>query len=340
MRQIIKLSLVISVLLISITGCSSKKVKMKALVPAKVPVLTAKRNVAVSVFTNDKVGLSSKIEASLAGIVLDKKNFFTVANRASLNKILDEQKLQSSDLSDGSNAAKIGKLIGAEAIIGGSVVSSHEDGSYIEQREKCIAYYKGKCTRTRPYNVTCPTAAASVSASINVIDVETARVIHAKTITKNYTADGCRVSGGRITPGAQALNGLADNVAFSFTKALAPRYVVYSVQLMEKVKSVDLTSAQEKVFVNALKYLENRRAKKAEKLLTDLYNETGSKAFEIAYNLGLIKQSLAKYEIALELFMEADKNVTEPNKLIDSALNDIKDTIKKQKEANEQMKQS
>ena len=227
-----------------LTGCGSKQVRMQALVPAPVPVLTAKRNVAVTDFSDDKVNLGAKIESNLASITLDQKNFFTVANRAQINKILAEQKLQSSDLSNGTKAAKVGKLIGAQAIIGGSVSSSFEDGSYIEQREKCVATNDaGKCVQTKTYAVTCPTSAANVSANINVIDVETGSTIHAKSITKNFTADGCKISvlggfattDGEILRGSQAVNGLADNIANEFVEKLAPRYVSYNVELMEKV---------------------------------------------------------------------------------------------------------
>ena len=333
---------------VGFSGCSVKKVSMRALVPAEVPVLTAKRNVAVSKFADDKVHLSSKIEAELAKVTLDKKNFFTVTNRSQLYKVLKEQKFQSSDLSDPTSASKIGKLIGAQAIIGGSVMSSHEDGSYVEQRERCThTDKKGRCVRTKTYNVTCPTSSATVSASINVIDVETAQTIHAQTITKEYSADGCKISAlwgvgrrdGKIKSGSQALVFLADNVAKSFAIKLSPRYVSYRVELMEDVDSVELTDKQEKVFENALKYLENGRMEKSEKLFDKLYGEVGEKAFEVAYDLGLVKQSLGKYEEAQTLYKSADGNTPEPNKLLDKAILDIEDSIKKQKEAESQLGQ-
>jgi len=337
-----------AIAIMAFSGCSAKRVPMKSLVPADVPVLLTKRSIAVVNMKGDNVNLSSKIESDFAKVTLNKKPFFKVLNRAQLDKILREQKLQASDLSDGSSATKIGKLIGAQAIIGGSVTTTHEDGSYIEQRERCVASdKKGHCVRSKTYNVTCPTASASVSASINVIDVETARNIYAQTITKDYSADGCKVSAawglattdGKIKTSSQALVDLSDVVANDFVVKFAPRYVVYSVELMEDVDSVDLNDKQKKQFKNALTYIQNGRIEKAEQILDKLYAEVGEKAFEVAYDLGLVKQSLGKYKEAKSLFTSADKNTSEPSKLLDHAILNIDAVIKKQKEAEEQMKQ-
>jgi curli biogenesis system outer membrane secretion channel CsgG len=343
-------TLLVSLLIgtISFSGCSAKKVTIRTLVPAEVPVLSAKRNIAVIKFTDDKIHLSSKIEAQLSKVIIDKKSFFTITNRAQLDKILKEQKLQSSDLTNSKSASKIGELIGAQAIIGGSVNSSFKDGKYREQRVKCVMIDKtGKCTNTIKYYVTCTTASATVSANINVIDVETAQTIHAQTITKSYNGDSCKVAGifglkgdGDIKSGSEALAGLSDNVAKAFVVKLAPRYIKYSVEIMDSVSSIDLTSKEKKLFENALIYLENGRTKKSEKLLDKLYTLTGENAFEVAYDLGVIKQSLGKYEEAKLLYTLADDHTIEPNKLIDKAILDIEDVILKQKEAHLQLKQN
>lgn len=77
----------------------------------------------------------------LGEIVLDKmttvlvnKNRFKVMERASLNKILEEQKLGMSGILDAATAAKIGKGVGVDAIVMGSVVLTRNESISIDAR--------------------------------------------------------------------------------------------------------------------------------------------------------------------------------------------------------------
>ncbi len=77
----------------------------------------------------------------LGEIVLDKmttvlvnQNRFKVMERAQLNKILEEQKLGMSGILDAATAAKIGKGIGVDAIVMGSVVLTQNGSVSIDAR--------------------------------------------------------------------------------------------------------------------------------------------------------------------------------------------------------------
>lgn len=335
MNSKISLLLISTISLLLLAGCGAKKIVMKSLHPAEIPVLTTKQIIAVNTFENDKVQLSSKVEAKLASIQIDNKNYFTIANRSQLNKVLTEQKFQASDITHNKNIVKIGKLVGAQAIIGGSVTSSYEDGYYITTREKCASYNKdGECLRMKNYKVKCNTTASSVSANLNIIDVESAQTLYANTITKNYNGDSCRSS---IQTGKQSVMTLADAVASDFAQKLAPIYLYYSVELIEDVDSVDLTKRQEQLFENALEYIENGRTSKAETIFETLHTEVAERSFEIAYNLGVIKQSFGKYIQAKSLYQIADENTMQPNKLLDSAIINIDSLIKQEKIATSQL---
>jgi len=324
---------IISIFLL--TGCSAKKISVKALHPAEIPVLTSKQVITVNTFDNDKVQLSSKVEAKLASIQIDNKNYFTIANRSQLDKILTEQKLQASDLTQNNNIIKIGRLVGAQAIIGGNVTSSYEDGYYIESRKKCVSRNEdGKCVKMRSFKVRCITTAANVSANLNIIDVESATTLYANTITKNYNGDSCRSA---IQTGQQSIITLADAIASDFAQKLAPLYVYYSIELMEDVDSIKLNDKQEQLFENALQYIENGRITKAEILFDTLHDEVSEQSFEIAYNLGVIKQSFGKYTQAKSLYQIADEITMEPNQLIDDAILNIDVLIIQQKIAKSQL---
>ncbi len=333
------------------SGCA-QKVRIKALQPAEVGAMASKKKVAINEFKNDKIGLSGKIESQIARHKLDKKRYFTVLSRKDLAKVLAEQKLQSSELMDETTSAKIGKLMGAQAIISGEVASANaESGSYIEQREKCLAYYKdgSGCAQVRYYNVTCKTTQATVSANINIVDVETGSVIYGDTITKDYNADSCKAGQTnlllvtldtgpkKILSKAQALNKLADDIASEFVYKLTPNYVYFSVGLLESIELENVTDAQNKKFEIALEYIKAARYDKAKKLLNDLMKELDGKSYAVAYVLGVVHEATGDFDTAKELYTVADDLTVEPVDEINLAVQRIDSLIEKRDEAKKQM---
>ncbi len=325
------------------SGCA-QKVTIKALEPAEVGVLANKKKIAVASFKNDKVGLAGKIEAKLAQATIDKKKYFTVVNRKQMNKILAEQKLQSSELVDPATASKIGKLIGVQAMITGEVASAEgTQGSYQVDKEKCLQYYKdGGCARWRYYKVTCRTTSATVSANMSIIDVETAAVLYGDSYTETYNGDSCKSAGlfqeqGKILSKNQAINQLTEVIARKFVAKLVPHYIYINVTLLEDLDIPDASDMQKKTFENALKYIKMGRMDKAEKMLQKLLDSVDGKSAVVAYDLGVIKEAQGKLEEAKKLYKLADDNSIEPNENISKAILRIDVLIKKRKEAQEQM---
>jgi len=318
---------------------------MKAIKPAIVDALTNKRIVSVAKFKGDKNNLSSTVETKLSSLSIKNKKYFTVPNRSELNKIIKEQKLQSSDLYNSKKAVKIGNLVGAQATIVGTVNSSGKNSSYYEIRQRCVSRYKnGKCARIQKYRVKCDTTTAGITANLNIVDVQTGSSLYAQTITKNYNADSCKdgylvYSNRKIPSSAQALSAMSIQIAEEFVSLLAPSYVYFSVELIEDIDSVDVSSKQEDSFENALKYIENNRLSRAEEIFDRLNGQLNESSYEVAYNLGLVKQSLGKYEEAKSLFVLSDRIIGEPNKLIDSAILNINKLLLQKEAALNQLKE-
>lgn len=65
-----------TLLLVVISGYS-QKVNIAVLEPVEIDRVANTKKIAVTRFKNDNVGLSSKIEAILANIKINNKNFFT-----------------------------------------------------------------------------------------------------------------------------------------------------------------------------------------------------------------------------------------------------------------------
>jgi|GEM_PF-523284 len=335
------------------TGCA-QKVRIKALNPAEVGAMASKKKVAVTDFRKDSVGLSGKIEAEIAKQELDKKRYFTVLSRNDMAKVINEQKLQSSEMMDEATSSKVGKLIGAQAIIGGEIASADaESGHYMENREKCLKYYKdsGECAQYRYYKVKCNTTQASLSANLRIVNVETGSVIYGDTINKEYSADSCKAgqtnlllmtldSGPKqILSKGQALNRLASEVASEFVYKLTPNYIYFNVGLIESIELDNATDAQKEKFEVILEYIKAARYGKAKKLLISLMDELDGKSYAVSYVYGVVLEATGDFDKAKELYAHADSLTIKPVEEINLAVLRISNLIEKREEARKQMQE-
>ncbi len=336
MIQLVKLLLALLIGLLLVSGCA-QKVSIKALSPAEVGDMATKKKIAISSFKNDRYGLSGKIESQIAKHKLDKKRYFTLVSRKDLKKILQEQELQSSELMDEATATRVGRLIGAQAIVNGEITSaSATTDKYLENRIRCLKYVKNKgCVKFQNYYVACKTLQASVSANINIVNVESGLVIYGDTISKEYNADSCR--GRRPLSKSQALNRLTSSVASDFVYKLTPHYIYFEVGLLEDIELDDVLDEQEDSFENSLAYIEAGRMDKAKTILEDLLDELDGKSFVVAYVLGVVYEAQGKYEDAKKIYYMADDLTPKPIEEINLALIRIDDMITQRQEAREQM---
>ena len=339
MNMFIKISLISLLSLIYLTGCA-QKVHIRALNPAQVNEMANKKKVAVGQFGHDHIGLSGKIEAEIARQRINKKRYFTLLSRRDMSKILAEQKLQSSELMDEKTTVRVGKMIGAQAIISGDIASANaESSTYYEDRQKCIKYdkEKGECVRYKYYRVRCNTTQASVSANINIVNVENGSVIYGDTLSREYDADSCRFGSYGVLSKGQALNRLASSIAKDFVYKLTPNYIYFDVSLLDSIE-IDASSEQQDRLDNALKYVEYARYDKAKEILDSLMRELDGKSYVVAYDFGVVNEATGKFKDAQELYELADDLSMEPVKEINAALSRIDDLIQKKEAATAQLK--
>ena len=351
MKNVYKLVLATTAAAVLMSGCA-QKVRIKALQPAEVGEMASKKKVAVSKFRKDTVGLSGKIESEIAKQKLDNKKYFTILSRKDMAKVIAEQKLQSSELMDERTSSRVGKLIGAQAIINGEITSANaESGSYNEAREKCLSYYKdGTCARIKNYYVKCNTTQATVSAAINIVGIEQGNIIYGDTITKEYSADSCKggsAMGGlisivnakprQILSKSQAKNRLASQIASEFVYKLTPNYVYFSVTLIEKIELENVTEKQEAKFSATLEYIKAGRYDKAKQLLESLMEAVDGQSYAVAYVYGVVNEATGDFDKAKELYTVADGLTIKPVDEINAAMLRIDNLIAKRDEAKRQM---
>ncbi|MBL0709323.1 MAG: hypothetical protein JJW00_09760 [Sulfurimonas sp.] len=324
---------VLVLILLFLQGCA-QKVTISALKPAKIDEIANYKKIAIVDFKNDTVGFSSKLETNLVKVKVRNKPFFTVISRRNIDNIMEEQRLQLSGLVKRSDIVEVGKLLGANAIISGSVSDASASAmSYTEKRSKC---YDKKCKKFYEYNVGCTRQTISLAVEIKIISVENANIIYADTLKDKIQKRYCSDRGSSLLGKGEGLNLLADRLAKSFTSKISPYYASYKVELFDD-PDIDYTDEQEKLLEDALKYIENRRYAKAEELLSRLLDSTDNRCYVAAYDLAILKESNAELEKAQKLYMLADSLIKEPNSSLDRAINRIDNSIYSKKQALKQL---
>ena len=319
--------------MISLSGCA-QKTTVSALQPAEVDRMADTKKIAVTSFSYDNIGLATKIESEIARKKVNHKNYFTIIDRTDIEKVLKEQRFQKSGLVDKKSSIKIGKIIGAQAIVSGEVsTASMSRTPYYERRLKCA---DKKCKKMYEYNVRCYKQLATLSAQIKIVDVEHGDIIYADTLTQSSNWRHCS-DDSRILPSKkQSLNSLANVISKQFADKLAPKKINFSVILLDD-PIMDYTNKQEDQLEYALVYIEHGRYKKAERLLSDLLESTSDKSFVAAYNLGVVKEIQGELEKAESLYDLADSLMIEPNEELDMALRRINNSISSNKKATSQI---
>lgn len=316
-------------------GCS-QTVQIKALNPAEVSEMATKKKIAITKFKRDRYGLSGKIESQIAKHKLDNKRYFTIVSRKDLDKVIREQRLQSSELMDEKTATRVGKLIGAQALINGEITTANATtDKYTQEREKCLKYVKDVgCVRYKHYYVTCKTIQATVSANINIVNIQTGSIIYGDTIYKEYNGDSCRRN---ILSKTQALDRLTSSIASEFIYKLTPHYIYFNVGLLDEIELDNVTDAQEQTFENALEYIKAGRMKRAGDLLLELLDELDGQSYVVAYVYGVVSEAQGYFNEAREIYIMADELTIKPVHEINLALGRIDNMIAKRDEAREQI---
>ena len=312
----------------------AQKVTINALEPAEVDRAAQTKKVSIAPFKNDRVGLSTKIEANLARHRLDNKRYFTIVSRSDFDRIVREQKIQNSGLIDESTAVEVGNLIGAEAIISGNVgrVTS-SDTRFYEERLRCG---DKKCKTTILYNVFCTKRVIGLSAEIRMVDVVRGDIIYADTMNRSKVYKHCSDDSRALPSASMVAQNIANEIANSFTFKLTPHYRRFQVTLLED-PDLDYDDRQEKLLEVSLEYIKQGRNDKAEKFLFELIDSTSQQSYVAFYNLGVIKEAQGQYREAKEYYTEADNLMIEPVEEISSAYIRINTLIANREQALSQM---
>jgi curli biogenesis system outer membrane secretion channel CsgG len=304
--------------LAALFGCAPK-VTTSVLMPSKTDGISSLRNVAVLPFSGSYgTQLTPSAENVLVTAEVKGVRYFKVADRQNLNRVISEQKLQVSGITDESTAVKLGRLVGVQGIFTGTAESSVSSSNYVETRTKCAGSdSKGKCTSFYDYTVVCTKKKAAIVFFPKLIDVSTAQVVYSDKITGESEDDRCQDSGIALLSDYELLKSAVNSAMNEFRTQVAPYSTNVKLTLLTEKDGLDGDGKD--LLKSAQKFAEANRMDRA----CAMWQEGAAKYPEspsFLYNLGLCRETEAKYEEALELYMKADAQTDKPDKIIGAAI--------------------
>jgi len=333
------------VALFTFSGCATK-IKVNMLQPAQYHEASLTKAVAVLPF-NGPGGreFAAEIEGVLAGVGIDDKQYFTLVDRASVDKVISEMQFSQSGLVDQKTAVKLGKMIGAQGIYTGVVTrNNYNDSSYSERRSTCTRYeqkkdekgnsYQGACLNWRYYNVNCMKRVANFAVSPKLVDVTTGRILYSRNLAAMTDSSGCEDTR-PVQSEMVLLDKAKESVKKEFRRDVAPYYITREIKLMDSKDGITSKEAVDKL-KRGMEYADKGRMDSA----CELWGEArimASNSHALLYNLGVCAESRGDLDAALPLYKQADKILGKPDDDISLALNRVGDAIKNRNKLKEQL---
>lgn len=296
---------------IFLTSCAPQ-IKSNVLKPADIDLHGYTR---VAVLRFDGQGgreLRDWLESAINNARVENKPYFKIVNRSQIQQILGEQAFAGSGVVDESTAAKMGKLLGVEAVIVGSVNGWEiNEERHVEERQQPI--YGTKPLRYRTVNVEVASRKAYVSMTTNFIDVKTGEMMASETFEGERPAN--EEGGGaygRLPPKAKMLQEAANIPIQNFIRKIIPHPVLQTVELRDKRDDSTLfsESPEDKALTECIKRgNEYAKAGQWDKSIGEWQNclKIKGPSAAVHYNIGVAYESKGDLVKAKENYLKAQE---------------------------------
>ncbi len=326
----------ICILALLLTSCATRSPQISTMttLPAKYGEVTKLRRIAVLPFEGPQGReIASEIESQLVSARFDETPYFTVIERARIDRVLSELKLSNSALVDNKTAVKIGRLLGVQAMYMGTARQPKvSDSHFTESRSQCSHYVtkynkKGKpyeaCGGTTTYSINCTRRTAEFTIIPRVVEVETGRIIYSATVSEPKQEAACS-DRGSVSSSNEMIDNARRQSLSTFRKHVAPHQATVTIMLMEEREGMNSAAAAK--FENGLEYAKARRVDRA----CELWNEAlgiSPNAVALVYSRGLCEELAGDYQKALASYRSADRILNKPHAAISAALNRVQKQI-------------
>ncbi len=221
-----------------------------------------------------------------------RTNVFTVVERTRMEQVMQELQLGQTGMIDEAQAAQVGRMLGADAIITGNVSVSCEDEWVKEKRTE----------KKKTVEVNCEKRTANVSASIRITHVETGRLMGSKEASHKQELKKCEGDFGAALPPPEAtVDVCLQAVAAELVNYFAPRFV------QQKMELVDAEGPDFKRYLDAAEAAIDRYDLDTAYLQYTAMAEKDPYNAAVLYNLGVLNEAVSNYSKAQQFYGMAAK---------------------------------
>jgi hypothetical protein len=307
----------------TLISCSAPVLKTEVLAPAKSSEASRIREIAVLPFDgpNGKE-MTADLYATLAGIMLEEKPYFTLADPAQVEKTMKEQGISQAVQAGETALARVGKILGVKGVYTGMVTALEvKNIPSTETRRFCAEWRTTSQTVSKPpdencvkwqrYNVECLKMEGVVAFNARLIDVETGRVVYRTSVREDTDSSACEDS--KTPPPRQTdlIHRAKDRAKLTFRKEVAPSFIDFDIPLMESKEGLASKEAEQKL-EQGLESVKRGRLDSACELW-----EAGARISpqspSLAYNLAVCAEAREDWKASSDLYQKARQALGKPD---------------------------
>ncbi|MEI7492030.1 MAG: CsgG/HfaB family protein [Bacteroidota bacterium] len=221
-----------------------------------------------------------------------RTNLYSVVERDQIDKVLKEQNFSNSGIVDDAQATQIGKVLGIDAIISGSVSYTSKD----EQSETTTFDLSGKSS-----TVPCLKRTVTAEARIRIISVTTGLVIGVSSPKAEFYERKCGSERSGLQSAAAIANACYQDLAFKLANSFSPYFKNVKFEF-EKIKTKEFKDKSKQ----ALEYIESSDFDKAANIYKAIL-EADPYTAAAAYNLGCLNTIVGNYDEAYQYYKTASE---------------------------------
>lgn len=266
---------------------SSPEVPVTYMRPADKSGTVGMRRIAIMEKRNDNV--VPFMETNLTGVQVNSTPYFTLVDRSTIQKVLDEQKFSDGLLADSSTRVKFGKLTGADTVLTGTLGANISSSSFTKTVRRCS---DDDCDHHYDAKVRCRKHTAIASFQPKAVSVETGRIIFSENYTRKAETTSCDGEGDALLSDSELRGKAYAIIAHDFIADIAPHEYVVNVELIESDDS-DKPDMAEKYFDMGIDLANKQSFGKACTMFERAQSQF-AKSLALNYNLGVCARARSR----------------------------------------------
>ncbi len=300
-----------------LAGCAAPAIYKPVVMPPKVKGMAEVNTIAITSVKGDSGWhyngrddfVRGKLSSFLSSISAPGKSGFAVVDSDTLSSVIKQQKLSEDAIFDSTTSIRLGKLVGADALMNASYqISNVSDQTYKNQYtdyETCVEYKDDgkKCKKYKKRTEYCTKRNVSVELIPSVVSVTTGAIIYANDYSSHLSSSKCPSRGNTLrSPDSMVVDGFSD----IFSQMRRDVYFYEIVLKLNMIESDDssMPKATKTLLKGAMELVEQNMVDRACGQIAKAaasYNQSPA----IMYNMGICKEVKGENEFAKAFFERA-----------------------------------